>query len=898
MHEVKTMLYRNLAVMIFAAILFVSCSGSGGNSITAPTAVPDQPVAQADADRSSHQLWGYYTITIHPETLTAEVTPLRGAQFTCNVTQFMQPPSSPLHMITFDVLPGSTPETGYFEVSVTLRHPFPGIPLYRGFDVRGVLIGNGSNQSEYNTNVLYGGDEDTVLVNADGYTRWWNPTEFTSYGSIFGYTTGGLAPPVFPTAIINGYKYFADELGYDQEVSEMNPDSRGNFATSPGVYSRPYFIQFPMDGSSVVFEFNYAIDASWADPDPAGEPNYDVEFYPPEANCQEPYCIKVTNDGSTAYYVDGTDNGGTLELQVEVFDWQAVDDPLGVPGQVDSIWIEGPLFNNPINLLDTAVISDSGPTSSVYEVSISQLNLTKSGDEMILVYAETTDGIGYEPQVPGGNAFNFPLDPLGAYLVGTVEILAQNPGGDPPIVLSIDPDTAMSGDVLIDVEVGGLNFQPGASVELRLDTWTPIEATNEVVSGGGTLITCDLDLAIASQGDWDVVVINPDLQEGSLPGGFHVDCAEDIHSFDSKYSLTGGLYWNYCQRGDLAILETGTHAGQCILKRSYDSGGTYPGNYVRFDPDNASNTNATDFFSLPGTSDGQVAYVTMTAQIDQNPVNGHIGVVNGRMFDTVQIVDENGLFVEDVNIPPGTDTYANRYPVIPGVDFDDDGDLWLVVDMRGEWYPHPQAPSKLDPIWELRHYELQASSPYYAENTSDRLDISMDLYDLNAAPWSAMWYVADIAISYVEDSLFILSSNIQGSNHSLFNKYDLATTPPTLEDTQDLIPQITICSNPFSGSSRVDIEFDHSDLSTETCRLVVMYQTWSGQVDTHMMRLDTDLNILSDDIMLVGSGSWNVPQAIAINTDPVLRNIIAIDMESTFGTYNDFFYFDMPATGW
>ncbi len=38
----------------------------------------------------------------------------------------------------------------------------------------------------------------------------------------------------------------------------------------------------------------------------------------------------------------------------------------------------------------------------------------------------------------------------------------------------------------------------------------------------GTKITCDFDLTGASTGTWDVVVTNPDTQEGTLPFGFRV----------------------------------------------------------------------------------------------------------------------------------------------------------------------------------------------------------------------------------------------------------------------------------------------------------------------------------------------------------------------------------------
>lgn len=884
---------RFAAILIFAGLVMVSCS-AGGNNVTSPSMDNDLTNRQSVATYATHHLWGYWDVTIDPDNLTVEAKPLRGVQFTCNVTQFMQPPASPTHMLAFTILPGSDPSTGYFEVDVTLRHPFPGFNMYRGFDVKGVLIADGSAQADIDPSLTYGIEGDTLLLNADGHTRWWNPTEFTSYNTIFGYTPGKLAPPVYPTATLNPYKYFADDLLDDQGVWELDPANRGTFPTMPGVYTRPYHIQFEMDGPQVVFNFNYAIDASWSEPDESGEPDFPVDSFSLSANSVEPYCLSVVDTGSTAYYEGPGTSGGELNLAVRVFDWQAPVNPDGLPGELSALWLESPVLNAPVDILATADILPDGPTSSVFEVELGSLNLTQSGDEPLLVYAEVSEDFGYEPQVSGGDAFDYPDTPLGAYLLTTVTILSE--GAQAPVVTAIDPDTGTSGTVLTDVQVSGQYFATGAQVELRNDDWGTIEADSEVTAGGGTIITCDIDLDAAAQGLWDVVVINPDTMEGVLEDGFMVDCGDEVHSYEGSHLINGGT-WSYCQRGDLCILETGAYEGDCVVKSSYTYGtGDYPGTYVRFDPGSPSNATGTDYFSVPGRTDSQVMYVTMTAQIDQSPSNGHIGVVNGRMFDVVQIVDENGSHLEDISIHSTPDTYDDRYPVIPAIDFDADGDLWVIVDIRGEWHP-AAAPSKLDPIWELRHFELQTSSPYYVENVSDRIDISDDLYDPNAEPYGHMWYIADMAISYAEDTMFVLSTSIQGWNECLFSKFDLSTTPPSHVENADLVDSMTTCSNPYSGVSRCDIDFDHSDLSAENCRLLVMYQAYSGSVDTHLMRLDTDFNILDDQITGPGSGGWDTAHAYAFNVDADNRNLIMIDMNSA-GSYNDFYYFTMPSSAW
>ncbi|MFH1676559.1 MAG: hypothetical protein ABIC40_05995 [bacterium] len=881
------MKYRFIFLVSFLALIAVSCSNRGtGADLTSPAPLANEKIS-ASSGGANHNLWGFYRVSIDPINMTADAVPLRCAEFTCNVTRFMQPPVSHFNMVSFSIQPGSIPSEGFFKVEVTLKHPFPGLPYYRGFDVRGIVISNGSLALNNDPSATYAGEDDTRLLNADGFTRWWNPTEFTSYGKLFGFTLGKLALPIYPTATLNAYKYFAEGLESDQAPWETITDYRGTFATSPGVYTRPYDIQFPMDGGKVDFAFNYAIDASWFPPDDAGAPDYDVEYYPLSANMAEAYAISVVDNGSTAWYVDDTDKGGEINLAIRVYDWQSVENPDGTPGELAAIWLESPVLDVPIDVLPSATILPDGPTSSVFEVNLGALNLTESGDEPLVIFAESADTFGYEPQVPGGNAFDFPDAPLGSYLMTTVNIKSQGIGDF--FVTAIDPDQAQSDDVLIGVEVTGSGFMGSAQVELRMDGQNSIAATNEVVTGGGTIITCDLDLDIAAAGYWDVVVINPGPVEAMLEDGFLIDCASEVHTYEGKHYINGISNWNYCQRGDLCILETGTYAGQCVVKSYYTTATGAPGDYIRFDPDNPSDVTGTYFFTIPGRIDSVNTYITMTAQIDQNPVNGHIGVVNGRMFDTVQIVDQNGTPIEDV-IVTDPQTPSGYIPTIPGLDFDVDGDMWFVVNVKG--IPDETG----DPIWQLRHYELQSSSPYYVENLGDRLDISEDLYDPTAEPYGHMWYVADIAISYTEDSLFVFSAAISGTRQSLFTKYDLSTSPPTFVMNKDLV-DITQCTNPFSGISRADIDFDHSDLSVENCRLLVMYQDYDTNINGHLMRLDTDLNILNDYMFMDGWDPWDNPHAFAINTDPDNRNLIMIDMHYS-APFNDFFYFPMPTEGW
>jgi hypothetical protein len=913
------MIQRIFAVLLLCGVFFISCAGNNSSPIGSPSLTKDS-VTNAGVTNagltnasganagltngtsggaSSHNLWGYWSVRIDPETMTADIVPLRSAEFTCNVTRFMQKPVSPVNMVSIGMLPGSIPADGYFEVRVTLKHPFPGLNQYRGFDVRGIFMSDGSYATGHDSTATYAGPSDSILLNADGLTRWWNSTEFTSFETIFGFTKGKLAPPAYPTATLNGYKYFADDLTEDEPAWQLNPDSRGTFPTSPGIYSRIYKIQFAMVGGQPDFFFNYAVDASWDQPDPAGVPSYDIQYFSQSANMMEPYCISVADNGSTAFYEGPGETGGNLKLDIRVYDWQAASNPLGVPGEISALWLESPVLVDPIDVLPSATVLADGPTSSIFQVDLGGLNLTKSGDESLLVYAESKNPNTYEPQISGGSTFAFPSNPLGSYYMTSVNIKDQGFSTDPPIVISIDPNHGESNSILTGVIVTGENFNDGAQVELRKTGLPTIEATNEVVAGG-TSITCDLDLTLAEAGLRDVVVINPDLQEGVLTDGFTVDCPSGVHSYDGKhYMVDDSIEWKYTQRCDMTVLDTGPYKGQAVLRRSFIIDTEFTSPYVRFDPDNPANAAPVDFFSVPARypTDTNGNYLAGMSQIDQNPVNGQIGIVNGRMFETVQFVDQEGAPLPAENIIV-TDplTKPGYFVSIPGMDFDAQGNLWMIANVGGN--PDGNA---AEPRWQIRKYEVQSSSPYYIENMAEREEVTGELDDPDIYP-SILYYVADIAISYTENSMFVLAGQYIGGTYydtqGYIYKFDLNTTPATMVQKTKMPGPIQTIRG-LSKCSKFDIEIDHVDPALENCRLVILYQvaTSSGVREVHVMRMDTNLNILADDMVQTDSDMWDAPMAIGLNVDTDKRNFVSMDM-ALGGALNDFFYFPMPGSGW
>jgi len=503
-------------LVVTLLVLMIGCSG-GGSAVT-PDLTSDQ---LAESARMANRImWGLWHVTIDPVSMTAEAVPLRGAEFTANVTRFMQPPASPVHMLSFGIDPISDPATGYFAVDVTVNHPFPGLNMYNGFDVRGILYSNGSLGSDYDGTILRAGSDDTYLMNPDGYTRWWNWEEFTSFESIFGATRGKLAPPNQPSATVNGYKYFADGLELEDAVTDLGPSSRGFLSTSaPGSCTRRYDIQFKMNDEEIVFDFNYAVDASWSEPDPSYEPDYPQEAFDVSANCQEAYNIAITDNGTDAWYEGPGDFGGEIRLNIEVFDWQggAYND---VPGEVAMVYADGDVLGGYVDLTSATVNPGSTVNSSVWETAITYEGNQGAGDYEILIGVESADPTSYEPQIDGGSAFAYPDSPLTAFNVFTVTIGDQAPY-DPPTVTAIDPDEGIPDCTPEHVTVTGTNFVDGSSFYLQRTGEEDIVAT-DVVFIDSTTLEGDLNLAGAVPGLWDVVVeVSPGIT-GVLTDGFTI----------------------------------------------------------------------------------------------------------------------------------------------------------------------------------------------------------------------------------------------------------------------------------------------------------------------------------------------------------------------------------------
>jgi len=159
--------------------------------------------------------------------------------------------------------------------------------------------------------------------------------------------------------------------------------------------------------------------------------------------------------------------------------------------------------------------------STAWAVGASTEGSTTNG-----VILKTTDGTSWKSQDPGIAAPQlYGLDAVDANIAWAVgengTILHTITGGviPPPTFTSITPTYGVQNTMVSITNLAGTGFKAGASVRLELGT-TVVNATSvNVVSG--TQITCQLVLP-GTLGKYDVVVKNPDGQEGRLTKGFSV----------------------------------------------------------------------------------------------------------------------------------------------------------------------------------------------------------------------------------------------------------------------------------------------------------------------------------------------------------------------------------------
>jgi hypothetical protein len=442
-------------------------------------------------------------------------------------------------------------DEGRIDVDVTLKHPFPGLTMYTGFDVMGLFIHDEDTFGMYDSEVRWAsGNGTAVLLNADGYSRWYNPVEFLA-PNMLGFVEGALGTKgaVF-NSTLNPYKYYCDGLGATNDVTAFFHDpaniaKRGLF--SPAVNTRRYELQFPVIGGTPDLRFQYAVVASWETPE--GSPPYDVPgSFPIAANQHEAFHIVVADNGSDLWYANGQ-GGGHARIRIEIFDWAAPSDPAGILGEFSHLIVESPdapvgggyVMFTPATL--APYMSAGTSVSSIVELDLDGFHALAPGDADFLITLQSKEGDSYDQ----GFGVPVPTAPLAAYMRFTLPVTGDNPCGGFDIT-GADPAAAESGQSYTGFKVLGTNFQDGANLAVTLMKGASTIASGTSVAwlDPGT-ISCDLSFVGVDPGAYDLRYTNGciPLTYASIPYTVQLDCdnfsitnAVPGHGIESK-SITG-----------------------------------------------------------------------------------------------------------------------------------------------------------------------------------------------------------------------------------------------------------------------------------------------------------------------------------------------------------------------
>jgi len=488
-----------LATVLIGMFVVMGCS-SGGGSPMAPATAPDLTSGTPNhgAQIAQTHLWGYWDVYIDIETQTVEAVDNRSVMFAANVVTFLNSKGG----LVFNII--STPvEDDWIDVDIDvgLTHPLPGLPMYNGYDVKGVFCTNASGTLDYGSglDVAMFGEDQYMLDDPnegdgggpDGYTRWFNQPEFSVPG-VLGFTVGKFASLGFTSnSVVNPYKYFADGLGSDESVWSWLPDNSDTYGvfSSGSTNTRNYYLRFP---NSAGVEYGYAVVASWLGEDL----DLDHPAPAPEATAAD---VVVT---PAIYYIDDTTWGGDLILDISVWGWDG--------SQPSTIYVESSVIGG-AQMLDAGQMIPSGGDEnySTYHFEMTTTEVTSNESEYWVICEY--------PDYDYSNEYDVPNDAedeiLAAYFRYPLEI-----GTDVPCiteVLAIDPVEATQGDT-VDATITCVELEDGPDLAawLVFPAQADILGTDLVVVDPDTL-TCSFDLTDAELGLYDVYVMNGC---GGVPG--------------------------------------------------------------------------------------------------------------------------------------------------------------------------------------------------------------------------------------------------------------------------------------------------------------------------------------------------------------------------------------------
>ncbi|HDS30607.1 MAG TPA: hypothetical protein ENN67_06125, partial [Firmicutes bacterium] len=408
--------HRITTSLVLVSLFFISIGCSSNSPVNPP--VHGTISANSAKVENSRWSWGFWDITVDIENGTISSNPLRTAQLHFNVVPLLKDGTTQSLMKFSNLLVDASNRT--IQVDIHLTHPFPALHQVPGFDVRGILFSQGDSVALQGGNITVAGPNEPRLVNADGYTRWWNPLEFQG-PTLLGYVDGKYGVPHWSAGYqitLAGYRYFADVLGPTDSMNKVNAFNRGAF--KPGsTNTRRYLINFG-ETQSQYLKFNYAVDACWGKSpyfDPDGPSLIVPDDFALTSNSPEPYRLRVNEIDNTLEAMTSTGTSGMVSFSIDVFDWQAIDPVSTVPMEISTVQVECPSLGLPPQLATVVPGSGGGGHMSTYMVSLTGSSAEKLNSVDFYVSA-TVGADDYQNDLTGFQS----SDPLQAFFVYTATV--------------------------------------------------------------------------------------------------------------------------------------------------------------------------------------------------------------------------------------------------------------------------------------------------------------------------------------------------------------------------------------------------------------------------------------------------------------------------------------------
>ena len=312
----------NTYVFLIFASAVIGCSGSG---VKDPIALSSAAIDWAPSTTNS-QLWGIWDVYVSADRESVEIAPLRSADLHLNAVRLLE--VAPCKTcVTISGVHVTGPDE--FEADVTLTHPYPGLLKYTAFDVRGIFVSQADYTFPTSGRKTALGDGVPRMLDPDGYTALFNPTEYpATTPPALGYIAGKYSNDGDLSTTLNPF------MAYRKDAPRCMFEA-GNSETKIAKIHAP---AGPM-------HFGYVVDGCWQLVEDVVDP---VKDFPPDANCLEAYRVSVEVGSEIPGEI-----GGETPIEVRAYDHQGQD-------TIESVKCEAPdLFQGELSLTFSTVMPDA-----------------------------------------------------------------------------------------------------------------------------------------------------------------------------------------------------------------------------------------------------------------------------------------------------------------------------------------------------------------------------------------------------------------------------------------------------------------------------------------------------------------------------------------------------------